>query len=194
MWQSRCDQITESQGLRYFLTLNGHAATYSEVLVGWQSEACFRDLFNSLLAEAPFETFRWETPPVTSATVGRPFEFVLIDSPGLAHRPDPGAFAEHFGGDATEVVVFANLGGDATLVVPCPAGSSQAYGHIAAFARLASRGQRDALWQSVGAAMSRRLSIKPVWLSTAGAGVPWLHVRLDDRPKYYCFSPYRQTN
>ncbi|MGI9175867.1 MAG: DUF6940 family protein [Rhodothermales bacterium] len=24
-----------------------------------------------------------------------------------------------------------------------------------------------------------------MWLSTAGGGVSWLHVRLDSRPKYY---------
>ncbi|MFL6237620.1 MAG: DUF6940 family protein [Thermoanaerobaculia bacterium] len=24
-----------------------------------------------------------------------------------------------------------------------------------------------------------------------GAGVSWLHVRLDDRPKYYGYGPYR---
>jgi hypothetical protein len=42
--------------------------------------------------------------------------------------------------------------------------------------------------------MSRRVNMKPVWLSTAGAGVPWLHVRLDDRPKYCCFRPYQGMN
>ena len=26
---------------------------------------------------------------------------------------------------------------------------------------------------------------RPVWLSTEGSGVPWLHVRMDSRPKYY---------
>ena len=44
----------------------------------------------------------------------------------------------------------------------------------------------------VGAAMQRRLGAKPVWLSTAGAGVSWLHVRLDDRPKYYGYAPFRE--
>jgi hypothetical protein len=39
--------------------------------------------------------------------------------------------------------------------------------------------------------MSERVGSKVVWLSTAGAGVSWLHVRLDDRPKYYQFEPYR---
>ena len=42
-------------------------------------------------------------------------------------------------------------------------------------------------------AMVQRVGIKPVWLSTAGAGVSWLHVGLDDRPKYYGFGPYRQA-
>jgi hypothetical protein len=40
--------------------------------------------------------------------------------------------------------------------------------------------------------MARRVGRQPVWLSTAGAGVAWLHVRLDDRPKYYGHGPYRQ--
>lgn len=39
--------------------------------------------------------------------------------------------------------------------------------------------------------MHARLGAKPVWLSTAGAGVPWLHVRLDDHPKYYGYALYR---
>ena len=66
------------------------------------------------------------------------------------------------------------------------------YGHLAAFVRLAPERQRQALWQSVGEAMARRVSTKPVWLSTAGAGVSWLHLRLDDKPKYYGYAPYRR--
>jgi hypothetical protein len=53
--------------------------------------------------------------------------------------------------------------------------------------------QKHALWMLVGVAMQRRLNNRPVWLSTAGAGVSWLHVRLDDRPKYYGYRPYRET-
>jgi hypothetical protein len=90
------------------------------------------------------------------------------------------------------VVAFANLRGDALLVVPCPAGDAGAYGHLAAFVREAPEAQRDALWREVGEAMARRVGARPVWLSTAGAGVSWLHVRLDDRPKYYGHEPYRR--
>ena len=56
--------------------------------------------------------------------------------------------------------------------------------------RLAPEDQRDALWQAVGEQMTRRVGTEAVWLNTAGAGVPWLHVRLDNRPKYYRFAPY----
>ena len=40
--------------------------------------------------------------------------------------------------------------------------------------------------------MSQTVNDKPTWLSTAGMGVAWLHVRLDQRPKYYAHRPYRE--
>lgn len=193
MWTSRSKELTDRSGLRFVVERDAHPASIVDVLLGWQRDTAFRALFNALLAEAPYAAFRWETPLVTTATVTRPFEFVLLDSPGLARRPEPEAFAEQFRAAPTaEVVEFANLGGDAILVVPCPQAAPSAYGHLAAFVREAPEAQRHALWQRVGEAMSRRIGARPVWLSTAGAGVAWLHVRLDDRPKYYGFGPYRQ--
>jgi hypothetical protein len=165
--------------------------TVAEVLGGWQHDAGFRSWFNALLANAPFTAFRWETPPVTRATLSQAFEFVLLDSPGLGRRPDPEAFAEHFARAEAGVAIFANLGGDALLIVPCPLVEPLAYGHLAAFVRLAPESQWQALWHAVGEALAHRIGAKPIWLSTAGAGVSWLHVRLDDSPKYYGFRAYR---
>jgi Family of unknown function (DUF6940) len=166
--------------------------SFADVLRRWQDDADFRAMFIGLLSDSPFSAFRWETPPITTATASRPFEFVLLDSPGLASNPDASAFAEHFrAGGEGGVVEFPNLGKDAIMVVPCPNGPISAYGHIEAFVRQAPEPQRHALWKLVGAAMQRRLGTKPVCLSTAGAGVSWLHVRLDDRPKYYGYAPYR---
>jgi hypothetical protein len=194
MWTPRSEIIDGGRGLRFIIDLDSSPLSYAEVLDRWQRDAEFRSRFNALLADAPFAAFRWETPPITAAAAERPFEFVLLDSPGLASEPDLTAFAEHFrGGADTGVVAFANLGKDAILIVPCPQGPPAAYGHLAAFVRQAPDSQRHALWQRVGAAMGRRLGARPVWLSTAGAGVPWLHVRLDDRPKYYGHGPYRRA-
>ncbi|MEO8223429.1 MAG: hypothetical protein ABI661_01385 [Gammaproteobacteria bacterium] len=192
MWTSRHAQLPGDRAIRVTIGRESSGLSTAEVLQLWRSNPGFRDFFNSLLAKAPFAGFRWETPPITAVTAKCAFEFVLLDSPGLERQPDPQAFASHFAGQRPAgVVEFANLGGDARLVVPCPGGGLAAYGHIGTFVRVAPEAQRHALWQAVGAAMERRLSVRPVWLSTAGAGVAWLHVRLDDRPKYYGYAPYR---
>ena len=193
MWNFRQEELPGRRGLRFAVDCGATPATFAEVLRGWEGDPAFRSLHNAVLADAPFSAFRWETPPVTDATIGKAFEFVLLDSPRLDRRPDREAFAEHFGGAPETVVAFPTLGGDAILVVPCPVGELSAYGHLAAFVRHAPERQRHALWQAVGEAMAQRVRNKPVWLSTAGAGVPWLHVRLDDQPKYYGFEPYKRN-
>ena len=193
MWTSRREQLADGRLLRVAIDLDSSPISYAEVLGRWQHDNEFRSFFISLMADSPFSAFRWETPPITTATANRPFEFVLLDSPGLARSPDTKAFAEHFRDAPFEgVVEFPNLGKDALMVVPCANGPLSAYGHLGAFVRQAPEVQRHALWKLVGAAMQRRLGTKPVWLSTAGAGVSWLHVRLDDRPKYYGFAGYRE--
>jgi hypothetical protein len=193
VWTSWNEPLAGRNGIRFGVGVDSTPVAYAEVLNRWQNDPEFRGFFNGLLAGSGFSAFRWETPSIAASTVGRPFEFVLFDSPGLAKNVDARAFAEHFRHTLENgVVEFPNLGGDAVMVVPCPLGLHAAYGHIGAFVRQAPEPQRHALWKLVGAAMQRRLSTRPVWLSTAGAGVSWLHVRLDDRPKYYGYEPYRE--
>jgi hypothetical protein len=168
---------------------------FSEVLRRWQTDPIFRQFFIGLLADAPYESFRWETPPISATSAGRPFEFVLLDSPGLASQPDPDVFEEHFANSSGDenVVSFRNLNHDAILIVPRPLGPLTAYGHLAAFVRDAPDEQKHSLWKLVGELVEKQLGPKPLWLSTAGAGVPWLHVRLDQRPKYYGHAKYREA-
>lgn len=191
MWEGRVYSGNDKPVFALF-THHGDSLTYANVLQYWQTDARFRSYFNAFLAGGPYKAFRWETPPITAATVNRRFEFVLHDSPELITSPDAKAFAEHFVEDGG-VVEFANLRKDAILIVPCPGEPLSAYAHLGAFARYAPEAQQHALWQRVGEAMQRRLGDKPVWLSIAGAGVAWLHVRLDDRPKYYGYAPYRDA-
>ncbi|MBW3598978.1 MAG: hypothetical protein KY475_17115, partial [Planctomycetes bacterium] len=175
MWTARREELPDGRGLRFALDRDSRLATFTDVVHAWRSNEAFRTTFNSLLAEAPYSAFRWETPPVTRENSSRPFEFVLLNSPGLARTPDPEAFADHFVEAEGGVASFSNLGGDAILIVPCPFADHATYRHLAAFVRLAPEEQRHALWRAVGEAMERRLSAEPVWLSTAGAGVSWLH-------------------
>jgi hypothetical protein len=177
---------------KYSVTRYGEPIAYCEVLALWRDDASFREFFNGVLVNSSFAAFRWETPSVTRASACRDFEFVLLRSDGLAGRVDSKAFTEHFkAAKGSDVVTFQNLGRDATLVVAAPIGDESTYGHLASFVRDAPNSQRHHLWQAVGEAMQKRLNDAPVWLSTAGYGVSWLHVRLDSRPKYYGYAPYK---
>lgn len=150
------------------------------------------------------------------------FECVLISSDTLAQLQEasPEAFSHRLreaAGQSHLTAHFANLGGDAVLVAPVgpfvsdkpdqsgTAGSSaqgeimagpQTYAHLASFVRQASRQEIDDFWQTAAqvtlAHLEARSETKPLWLSTSGLGVYWLHLRLDDRPKYYNFEPYMQ--
>lgn len=190
MFEAEVDILNDGRVHRFYLAQRSGPLSFAQTIEYWQQDEAFRTFFISLLSDTPFSAFRWETPAVTLDSLDRAFEFVVIDSPALARSPDEAAFSSYFTGSDTDVVVFQNLGGDATLVVPSPRGKHDSYGHLALFSRHASRAQNHALWRKVGQAMQRRVGDRPVWLNTAGDGVPWLHVRLDSRPKYYHFDPY----
>jgi hypothetical protein len=88
------------------------------------------------------------------------------------------------------VATFSNLGADAILVAPTPAEGVDC-AHLASFLRTADDRQIAALWRAVALALRSVLGPTPHWVSTAGLGVSWLHVRIDRFPKYYRYQPYR---
>lgn len=193
MWECLTQSLQDGRVRLYQPRRDGAAVSYRQVLRLMRDDEPFRAWWIATLARAPFAAYKWETPAITAATADREFEFVLLDAPGLTGPADRNAFRAHFdtAGEAT-VVTFANLGRDATLVVPCPLGNAEAYVHLGAFVRSAPATQVNALWQAVAAAMEAAIGTQPVWLSTAGMGVAWLHVRLDSRPKYYGYAAYRE--
>lgn len=172
---------------------SGRALPFSEALALLRDDAAFRTFFTSSLAGSRWAAFFWEAPPVTRATLGRAFEATLTDAPALAKIvADRRAFADRLdAAGGQDVIAFPNLGGDAVLVVPCPVSRADAYAHLAAFVRRAPAAQIDHFWAKVGDAALARVSDAPTWISTAGMGVPWLHVRLDTTPKYYRHLPYK---
>jgi hypothetical protein len=192
MWTVNSNELIDRRGRQFTLHFERRPMTFGHVVDEWRNDRSFRTFFNAILADCSYTAFRWETPAVTEKSANRPFEFVLLDSPELERTPDSKPFVANLQRAKQGVSVFPNLGGDALLVVPTALSDSSAYGHIAAFVRFAPEAQRDALWAAVGEAMATRIAKKPVWLSTAGAGVSWLHIRLDDRPKYYGFDQYRK--
>jgi len=196
MFDAIIDNIERDRVTKYRITRDGVLATYSLVLDLWSRDTVFRSYFTTLLANSSFSAYRWETPALTDKTAAQPFEFVLLNSPGFTSRQtDAKTYNDYFTDDDTDngIVTFANLRGDATLVVPSPRTADHMYGHLAAFVRLAPDSQLDAFWRILGTTVKSQITDIPIWLSTAGGGVTWLHVRLDSRPKYYGYSQYKQT-
>ena len=74
-----------------------------------------------------------------------------------------------------------------------PRTNEDAYGHFAFFLRKVPALQIEALWQIIASRVLEMVSDRPIWLSTAGGGVAWLHIQIDSPPKYYGDAPYRST-
>ena len=175
------------------LARDGRPVSVGEVLAGWRDDHDFRAAWAQWLADIPFKAYCWEMPPLDAARLADPFQCVFIDSPALAMMlADAQPFGDYLSADPTaaDTATFANLGGDAWLVAPNPHGDPSAYVHLARFLREAPARQRVSIWSSLAAAIEPRLGRQPLWLSTAGLGVAWLHIRLDSRPKYFRYAPY----
>lgn len=215
---TKTDDVSETTQLTAAAT--GRCLAVGEVARLWRDDVAFAAWFQSLLASSSFEAYFWEVPPVNSATFARtPYEHTLVRNRWGFQPADSSDFAQHLEGACARgesCVAFPNLGRDAMLVAPCdqagppparardhgtlyersrgPVDAESAYGHLGAFARGASPAQAAAFWARVGAtyeALAAQRAERPVWLSTEGSGVPWLHVRLDSRPKYYHTGHYR---
>ena len=168
-----------------------------------KSDSFAKDL-TQLISNVPFRGVFFETKGVTSANAyQKPFELCLVDGRSLADfaegRASPKSFQEHLQAcpDDRYGCQFTNLGGTATLIAPQkadPTDDNITYSHLAAFLRGASEEQVVDVWKMVASTylqiLQTRAPDKPVWLSTAGRGVPWLHLRFDDVPKYYQYSPF----
>lgn len=180
-------------GRKYRVIESGAPMPFRRFFERLASDDVFTEWFCCTLADFESAAFFWELPPLTSSRLDADAEFVLIEAPMLARLPvERAPFAEHFDeARGEDVIVFPNLGGDAVMVVPCPQGPDENYAHLAAFLRGADLEQMRALWRRTAQEMLRSVGERPLWLSTAGGGVAWLHVRLDSRPKYYRYGPYR---
>lgn len=158
----------------------GGPVIWREVVDGWASRASSRDALTASIVEAGHDAVYWETSP--SRTGEEAYEQVVMAAPILARLPaDAGAFSGQL---HMPVAAFANLRGDSRLVAPAPPGD---FGHLSSFLRKAPAELRHALWHEVALEIQAWWAEGRgvLWVSTHGSAVPWLHVRLDPRPKYY---------
>ena len=190
-WEAPCETLASA--ILFHIAQNGAQLSFGEFFSLMASSQDFTKWYSTVLADCGLQAFFWEFPPLTRESLDTKVEFVLVEAASLAAlQPESASFDGQFSRQpGADVVVFPNLGGDALLIVPAPLGPSLAYPHLAAFLRHAPESQVTALWKITADRLLANLSRDPHWLSTAGLGVPWLHLRIDIRPKYYRFEPYK---
>jgi hypothetical protein len=192
-WRADLSSLSGA-GVRIGISDGGRPATVQSVLKALQTEPRVGSWFGACLEALPWGAFYWECPALTPATLSDPYECVALEAPSLMGlTAEPEAFRAHL--DAAPpgslVAVFPNLSGDAVLVAPTEADDGRGYPHLAAFLRAAPQAQIAAFFSALASQALRSCREGPVWVSTAGDGVAWLHGRVDRRPKYYRYAPYR---
>ncbi|KLL05057.1 MAG: hypothetical protein MRERV_6c038 [Mycoplasmataceae bacterium RV_VA103A] len=172
----------------------------------------FFPIFQGALKDAndKFPAYFWECPPVSKNTLDKPFEFVVTKSEALNNiSQDFSAFIPHLTPNARVRNIEKLLAtsfpndrqpSDAILVVPTlkrqveDSTKMLDYKNITQFTKNAPKEQQQELWKEVAEKLSEELakSDRPRWLSTHGTGVPYLHVRIDEKPRYYSFEEYKK--
>jgi len=177
---------------RYRILKENTCISFDEWLILLSHDDGFVDFFISLFTACGFHSYSWETPPITASRIKRDFEFVIHNLPTPTRSPDLQTYSEYFDTKtAVEgIVAFENLGRDALLVVPSPYRPDADYSGLAQFFRDAPIAQQRALWRELAKHANNQLSDIPLWVSVAGGGINWLHIRLDSIPKYYRYAPY----
>ena len=175
---------------------DGRRWSWREALQGLAHGGTVGAELERVIAGAPWDGVFWECAPVLGTALDAAFEWVLLESRAVARlRADASPFSAPMVATAAKgVAVFENLGGDAVLVAPCPGAAEEQCAHLVAFLRTATPSRRSALWHATSLAARAQLARhpqQPLWLSTSGLGVSWLHIRLDVQPKYYTYAPFR---
>ncbi|MEM0991771.1 MAG: hypothetical protein AAF847_05525 [Bacteroidota bacterium] len=192
MWKYTSQQI-DAKTIKYRIQVTNDVLSFRSFAQSLQQIPKFRQFFNELLQNSAYEGFFWETPAITLPQLDSNFEFVLVQSSHLPRiKANPSAFQKHLEG-AGKIRVFSNLRGDAQLIVPKKMGENSCYAHLASFVRHAPDSQVDEFWKQVGITYEDHIGGQPIWLSTHGLGVPWLHLRIDTYPKYYHHKPYKKA-
>ncbi|MEL7330030.1 MAG: hypothetical protein AAGJ69_09345 [Cyanobacteria bacterium J06559_1] len=161
--------------------------SWAQIAKALITEAKFREHWNQTWAELPFD-FEWKPVPIHPYTAST-HPFFAIAFPATFRPPNPHDFLTHLQDLPPNrlTATFSNFSGDAQLLVPQVTGN---YGHIAAFCRTAGTAAMHELWQKTGELCVEAIAQqKAIWCNTHGHGVPWLHIRFDQRLKYASFPP-----
>lgn len=167
-----------------------------------------RNWFINSIISTGFKYCFLEFPVLTKESAEKNVEFTVVKSGKF-----PDASWEHFANKLTRdiqskktVTYFNNISNDTILVVPVPVPavpvnsskddldqSDKYSGHLMDFLKRGKKEQQHALIILMARqTLEAMKTTSRIYLSTHGHGVPWLHIRICNTPKYYSYEPYKQ--
>ena len=151
----------------------------------------FRNEIIQIFKKSKFENVYWEFPPYYKTTTQSKAQFVFMSTSSFG-KADSENFKEHLSNRETgEIVVFNNLSGDTKLISIASKNNNDMFCHIMQFMKNAPSEYKHNLLIKIGCEMLKYSnSTSPIYLSTHGHGVSWLHIRICNRPKYYTYKEY----
>jgi len=177
----------------------------------WRTlEEDFRKDFIGILKNGTdFEEYNFECPPANHKTSGDnsyPFEFILMKSVGQKSNELPTKPTE-CNNEKTQIGKreerIKGQENDSTLVFPCPqvtSASAVRYGHLATFVQgeqeevmSVFKNTTNELYENIhdqneGDTTKWYLSSRSI---SSGKINNWVHLRIDQSPKYYLYNPYK---
>ena len=147
--------------------------------------------FINILQNIPFEYYVLQTPCLKN-NLDKNFEFVIKNKLELKKiKLNTTVYKKYFKQNEN-VASFLNLTGDTTLIVPkmLPGVNKNSYLNISTFSKYAPMDQQILVWKKVFKELKK--CKHSCFLNTHGLGYGWLHIRIDEKPKYYLFDDYKK--
>jgi len=176
--------------------------TAKDVMTSFQEDVNFNFWWIDYLSSFEKPYF-FECAPVTESNFDtKEFKFEIIESEELSHRywTNLEDFSEYIKKtNKIKTASFLNLRKDTTLLIPQPLKGIDinSYSQLYTFMKDAPLRQKIDFWKDVGqqfensllsgssGSSSSKLSKKPLYMSTHGLGVSYIHIRFANKPKYY---------
>jgi len=149
---------------------------WSDVLFNWENGKPFT--YPSHLGK-----FQWNTSVLKN---NAPFHQSFQTNHNLPINQNTDDFQTYINNSTNkDVVAFPNLTKDCMLVIPMPRRGKN-YATLKDFIDNAPKHQQEEFWKKVAKVAKKCLNKwGEVWISVHGLGVPYTHVRIDSKPKYY---------
>ena len=151
------------------------------------SNETFRNEIIQIFVASKFNNAFWEFPAYCTSSAQNIAEFVLVETSGFG-KADSSSFKEYLANkEDNQTVMFKNLSGDTNLITINSSNTkNQTFCHIMEFMKNSTYENKHKLLKKIGEEMLNHTNgTNPVYLSTHGHGVPWLHIRICVKPKYY---------